>query len=117
MNKIIVAGGRDFNNYSLLERTLDSVLIRDQLEIVSGTARRADRLGEKYAEEHNIPVKRFPADWDKHGKSAGYKRNEEMAEYGDALVAFWNGQSRGTKHMIELAKKYNLKIRVIHFST
>ena len=57
----------------------------------------------------------FPADWDKHGKSAGYKRNLEMAENADALIAFWDGESRGTKHMIDIAKEKNLLTRIIRY--
>ena len=58
---------------------------------------------------------RFPADWDKYGKAAGYKRNGEMARNADALIAFWDGKSRGTKHMIDLAKKYDLQARVVMY--
>jgi hypothetical protein len=83
-------------------------------EVVSGTARGADRTGEQWASENNVPVKRFPADWDKHGKRAGYLRNADMAEYAEALVAFWDGQSRGTKHMIDLAEKAGLRVSVVH---
>ena len=54
----------------------------------------------------------FPADWDKYGKAAGFIRNEQMAQNADALVVFWDGKSRGTKNMIELAAKYKLKVRI-----
>jgi len=67
----------------------------------------------KYANERGYPIKQFPADWNKYGKSAGYKRNEEMAKYADALIAFWDGKSKGTKHMIDLAKRYGLKVKVV----
>ena len=67
--------------------------------------RLADTLGKRYAEEHDIPVMSFPADWNKYKKAAGYIRNQEMAQHADALVAFWDGQSRGTKNMIEIAEK------------
>lgn len=111
--KIIIAGGRDFNDYETLKRFCNHVLVNTpEFEIVSGTASGADTLGEKYASEVNKPIKRFPADWDKHGKSAGYKRNLEMADYADALIAFWDGQSKGTKHMIDIAKKKGLRIKV-----
>lgn len=58
----------------------------------------------------------FKADWDKHGKAAGFKRNTEMAKYADALIAFWDGKSKGTKHMIDTAKSHNLKVRVIAYN-
>ena len=70
----------------------------------------------KYANERGYPIKQFPADWNKYGKSAGYKRNEEMAKYADALIAFWDGKSKGTKHMIDLAKRYGLKVKVVIFN-
>ena len=69
-------------------------------------------FSKKYAQEKGYEIHRFPADWDSFGKSAGYIRNEQMAQNADALVAFWDGQSRGTKHMIDLAHKYRLLVRV-----
>jgi hypothetical protein len=89
--------------------------IKDEIVIISGAARGADRLGEKYAKERGYKVIRVPADWNRYGKSAGYIRNKEMAESSDALVAFWDGKSKGTKNMIDLAKEYGLKVRVIMF--
>ena len=117
MFKVIVAGGRDFNNYELLKNKLDILLsnISDEIIIVSGKARGADSLGERYALEKGYRIAEFPAQWDKFGKRAGYIRNEEMARYSDACVCFWDGQSKGTKHMIDLSKKYNLKLRVIEY--
>ena len=115
--KVIIAGSRDFDDYELLRKYCDFYLqSQTEIEIVSGTARGADQLGERYAKERGYPVKQFPADWDKHGRSAGYIRNEEMAKYGDALIAFWNGMSKGTEHMINLAKQYNLKIRICNYT-
>ena len=111
--KTIVAGGRDFRDYALLIKELNK--LEKIKEIVSGTARGADKLGERYAINNNIPVKQFPANWDKHGKSAGYKRNEKMAKYAKRLVAFWDGKSRGTKHMIDIARKQGLKVIVVRY--
>lgn len=117
--KVIIAGGRYFNDAGLMKLKCDKILapyLTDpDLEIVSGKARGADSLGEAYAKDNNIKIAEFPADWDKHGKAAGYIRNEEMAKYADALIAFWDGKSRGTKHMIDLAKKHRLKVRVIKY--
>lgn len=114
--KLIIAGTRTFDNYKLLkESVLKNVNISDIEEIVSGTAKGADSLGELFAFENDIPVKRFPANWDKYGKSAGYRRNVEMAEYGDTLIAFWDGVSKGTLHMINIAKNKNLKVFVIKY--
>lgn len=118
--KLIIAGSRCFANYTLLNETLTKLLanytdLPQQIEVVSGHALGADRLGEIWAERHNVKVVSFPAKWQLHGKRAGYLRNIEMAEYADALVAFWDGQSKGTKHMIDIAKSKNLQVRVIMF--
>lgn len=117
--RVIVAGSRDFRDYSLLMEKLDGLLSRKEgvydIVIVSGTARGADQFGERYAKSRGYKVERFPADWDRHGKAAGYIRNEAMAMHSDALVAFWNGKSAGTGHMIDLAKKHNLQIRVVRY--
>jgi len=114
--KVIIAGGRNFNDYEKLCQFCDKVLSKQtKVEIVSGTANGADKQGEKYARDKGYPIKQFPADWNKYGKSAGYKRNAQMSDYADALIAFWDGNSKGTKHMIELAKRANLKVRVSYF--
>jgi len=115
--RLIVAGGREFNDYELLKEKLDNLLINntDDVEIVSGKARGADSLGEKYAKEKGYTVKEFPAKWNEYGKRAGYLRNEEMALYATHCVCFWDGESKGTKHMIDLAKKSNLNLRVVSY--
>lgn len=77
-------------------------------EIVSGTARGVDQAGEAFAAYAHIPVKRFPADWDTFGKSAGFIRNGEMADYATHCLLFWDGTSRGTKHMKDIAERKNL---------
>jgi hypothetical protein len=116
MFKVIVAGGRDFTDYAILSSTLQHLLSgKRDVEIVSGVARGADSLAVKFAVDRNIPVKRFPADWDNHGNSAGYKRNVEMAKYADVCVCFWDGKSKGTADMIRVAKFYRLALRVIKY--
>jgi len=126
--RVIIAGSRDFNNYNLLRfKCLDIFRSlkakgyntkRGNVEIISGTARGADKLGERFSKEFGLKLKRFSADWSL-GKRAGYLRNKEMARYASedkelgALIAFWNGKSKGTRHMINLAKKYNLTVFVI----
>ena len=115
--KVIIAGGRGFDDYDLLCRKADVFLSRqDEVEIVSGTAKGADKLGEKYATERGCPIKTFPADWGTHGNKAGYLRNEDMAIYADALIAFWDEQSKGTKHMIDIAELHKLKVRIVRYS-
>lgn len=114
MFRVIIAGSRDFDDYDLVVSTMDNLLqnITDPVTIVCGMARGADTLGEKYAISRGYEVAYFPAEWNKYGRAAGYKRNEQMAQNADALVAFRDGSSRGTKHMIDLAHKYNLLVRV-----
>ncbi len=126
--KVIIAGSRSFNDYKKLSDFCDSVLINQtDIEIVSGTADGADKLGERYAKEKGYKLKEFPARWndldtvpcfvkyDKNGQPynvlAGLNRNEEMAKYSDALIIFWNGKSSGSKNMIETATKSKLKIK------
>ena len=116
--KVIIAGGRDFDNLELMTKKMDFFLLESKnldLEIVSGTAKGADSLGEAYANLRKYKVKQFPADWNKFGKGAGFKRNTEMAEYADALIAFWDGKSRGTMHMINIAKKKGLQVKVVEY--
>lgn len=112
--KVIVAGGRDFSDYQLLCRKLDAILSQQNaVQIVCGEARGADSLGRKYAEERGYTILSFPADWNRYGRSAGFRRNEQMAQVADALVAFWDGQSKGTANMIELMK--NKPTRVVRY--
>lgn len=118
--KVIIAGGREFKDYKLLKEKCDYYLSDAvkkgyEIEIVSGTARGADKLGERYAKEKGYKIAYFPADWKKHKKSAGYKRNEQMAIYADALLAFWDKKSAGTRHMINLAESHKLHTRVINY--
>jgi len=117
MYKVIIAGGREFDNYETLSSVCDEFLKdKKDVQIISGTARGADSLGEKYAIERRYSLVKVPAKWDKYGKSAGYKRNEEMAQMADCLIAFWDGKSKGTGHMIKLSKKYNLKTKVVNYT-
>jgi hypothetical protein len=115
--KLIIAGSRNFTDYKKLAEACDQ-LLQDQtnIEIVSGAYYRgADKLGMKYAKERNYKLTEFPADWNRYGRAAGPKRNEQMAKYADALMAFWDGKSRGTKHMIDMANNTGLKIRIISY--
>jgi hypothetical protein len=114
--KVIIAGSRNFDDYLMLKLTLDCMAeIYDDIEIISGGARGADKLGEQWAKENSRKIHTFIPDWDGLGKSAGYRRNEDMAKFGDAAVCFWDGVSRGTEHMINLAKKHKLKLKVVRY--
>lgn len=106
--KIAVVGSRTFNDYKLLRSTLNKY---DHIElIVSGGAKGADSLAEKYARENGIETLIFKPDWDKNGKAAGYIRNVDIIKNCDLVIAFWDGKSKGTKHSIDLAKNGNKKI-------
>jgi hypothetical protein len=115
--RVIVAGGREFCDYVLLRDTLDRILPHKtkKVVIISGCARGADTLGERYAGERGLECRKFPAQWDLYGKSAGYKRNAQMAENADACVCFWGGSSSGTQHMINIATDKGLQVRVINY--
>lgn len=78
-------------------------------------ARGADSLGAQWALANNIDLIRMPADWDRFGKSAGYRRNEEMAKIANAVITFWDGVSRGTKHMIDIATQHRLPLAIVKY--
>lgn len=119
MFKVIIAGGRDFGDFELLTTRCDlylqDVVAKTKVEVVCGQAKGADALGKQYAQMRGYPVKSFPADWNLHGKAAGPIRNEQMAKYANALIAFWDGESRGTKNMIDLAHANGLVVRVVRY--
>lgn len=134
--KIIIAGSRSITDWNFVHECIEDTILKLHFErfstikiasqkellkrinegvkiiteVISGGANGVDKLGEKWAKEQNIPIKRFPANWDKYGRKAGYLRNVEMAEYSDALIAVYDGKSKGTKHMIDIAKKKRLKV-------
>jgi hypothetical protein len=110
--RVLVCGSRHFKNAELMEDVLKQWDIR---EIIEGEARGADTLAREYAEGHGIPVRAFPALWDKHGRAAGPIRNAQMLAEGnpDLVVAFLAPNSRGTKHMIEIAQKAGVEVHVV----
>ncbi len=114
--RIVIAGCRDYNNYSEAKDFIDSCLtnIRTQhtLIIVSGGCSGADMLGEKYANENGFKIERHNANWSEFGRSAGPIRNKKMATISDYVICFWDGKSKGTKSMIEFAKQLEKPIRV-----
>lgn len=123
--RLLICGGRDFDNYNMLDFSIDKILAQnklsyDQIEVVSGHADGADTLGELYAKKHNINLKTFPADWSNYGRAAGPIRNKQMIDYiknGPAVVAaFVSPKSIGTKNTIALAKQENIKTYEIAYS-
>ncbi len=119
--RVIVAGNRDFNEKALFNNTMTWLLSPDEtsqyIEVVSGHCEGADAMGEEFAKHFGLMLKVFPADWDKYGKYAGPRRNKEMAEYASKengiLIAFWDGESRGTRNMIDEALNHKLDVHVI----
>lgn len=117
--RVIVAGGRDFKDYNLLERKLDKLLENKKethtIIIVSGKAEGADTLGERYAKRKGYLIQNCPADWKSYGNSAGIRRNADMANMSQACVCFWDGTSHGTKAMIDLATDKGLRLSVVNY--
>jgi hypothetical protein len=112
--KIIVAGSRDIEDYGVVEEAiLHSGWIDKETEIVSGMARGVDMLGVRFAKDRGLPLHKFPANWNKYGKTAGMIRNKDMADFADALVAVWDGRSHGTKGMIDIARSKGLKVFIV----
>lgn len=107
--KTIIAGSRTITDMEILKEAIQNSGF-NITEVVSGHANGVDKLGEQWAKENIIPLVIVPAQWEKFGKSAGYRRNIEMAEHADALIALWDGKSRGTKHMIDIAKNKRLQV-------
>jgi hypothetical protein len=132
--KVIIAGSRKFDNYELLKLKMDEFLKnqKNDVTIISGNAKGADRLGEKYARSRGFKLEKYIPNWDDvdgkpdrevgenpdgslYWKYAGYERNKDMVNDADALVAFWDKVSRGTKHIIDYAKQKELAIRIVYF--
>lgn len=111
--KTIVAGTRGVSALSVVEAAI-ALSDFEITELVSGGCRGVDQLAEMWAVASNIPIKRFPADWKSYGKAAGPIRNQQMAEYGDALIAVWDGASKGTADMIRRAKAKGLRCYVLN---
>lgn len=121
MVRVIIAGSRDFYSPGIFNNVMTEILSDipvDELEIISGGCRGADAMGEEYAKEWGIKCTVFRADWDKYGIAAGPIRNEQMAKYTTEsdrgmLIAFPVGISKGTRNMIDLAKRYGLEVHVV----
>ncbi len=112
--KLAIIGSRTFNNYEILKEEVSKFVNPNEISlIVSGGAKGADTLGERYAKEHNIDTKIFLADWNKYGKSAGFIRNHDIIKNCDSVIAFWDGKSKGTAHSLNIATKNNKNIKII----
>lgn len=116
VKRIVVAGCRDYDNYEEAKEFIDTCISdiaqNNTVIFVSGTCRGADMLGEKYADEHGFEIERYPAQWDLYGRAAGPMRNRKMAEASDLVICFWDGQSRGTRTMIQYAEQLGKTVKV-----
>ena len=111
--RTIIAGGRDITNYSLLQIAVGKIPWEISL-VISGGATGVDSLGERWANENNIPIERYPAKWEEYGKAAGPIRNVQMAKNAEAALIIWDGVSKGTKNMIQEAKSHGLEVMVLN---
>lgn len=107
--KTIIAGSRSITDYEIVKKAIETSGFTIST-VVSGTANGVDKLGEQYAKEKHIKIKKFPADWNTYGKRAGYLRNVQMAEYADACIIVWDGESKGSLHMYNIAMEKGLKV-------
>lgn len=120
--KVIVAGGRDFTDYEFMRESLGNLLWMEdfcgdsEIKIISGMADGVDTLAIRFADEFELTRILFPANWKQHHRMAGFLRNEDMMEVATHLVAFWDGKSKGTQHIIELAKKKCIPYRIFMYN-
>ena len=123
-HRVIICGGRTELDYQVASGNIREIFTQLQIEtaeIISGGARGADKVGELFAEENGIPLKRFLPDWGRYGRGAGLKRNLQMLEYAmgsenPIVIAFWNGESKGTGFTVENARQRNIPVYVIDCS-
>ena len=120
-SRVIIAGGRDFNDYEYMSTKLNE-LFKDQnlfnnkaIKVISGMAKGADTLGIQYADEHKLTKILFPANWKEYPRIAGFLRNNDMLSIATHLIAFWNGESSGTKHMIEIAQEKGIPTWILKY--
>lgn len=112
--KVGVVGSRGFNNYDMVRKELNQ--LSDVIDlIVSGGAKGADSLGEKWAIENGKQTLIFKPDWAKYGKRAGFLRNEDIVKNSDYVIAFWDGVSPGTKNSINLCEKFNIPVKIVNY--
>lgn len=115
--RLIIAGTRTFTDYELLRLEVIRFLEGQVPDLViTGGARGADALGHQFAKAMEFKCIVMQADWDAYGKAAGYKRNIRMAQAATHCICFWDGKSRGTKNMIQLAKKHRLQLKVVQYA-
>ena len=120
-SRVIIAGGRDFDNYEYMCEILNDFFYNStnfekrDIKIISGMAKGADTLAIHYADEHKLTKILFPANWKLYPRAAGFLRNEDMLSIATHLIAFWDGKSRGTKHIIDIAQEKGIPIWVFNY--
>lgn len=113
--KLAIIGSRVFRERELLVKTIDKFREDyDVIEIISGGAQGADKLGEEYGISHNIKTTIFPANWGKYGRGAGFRRNYDIIKACDIVIAFWDGKSAGTQHSIKIAREQGKTVIIVH---
>ena len=114
--RLAVIGSRDFKDFDLLVKSIEEFCAEDPPTlIVSGGAKGADSLAERYAGERGIETQIFLPDWQKFGRSAGFRRNQDIVDSSDVCIAFWDGSSKGTLSSIEMAKKREIPLKIVRF--
>lgn len=114
--RLAIVGGRDFQDYELLKRSIDELCkLHEVVTIVSGGATGADTLGERYAKEKGLNTIIHKPEWDRYGRSAGFRRNRLIVKDSDVVAAFWDGASRGTKSTIDLAEEAGLELHIFNY--
>ena len=115
--RIVIGGCRNYNDYTLFSEYVKSCLsefISDNVTIISGHCSGVDCMAERYAKENGLKCLVYPADWGKYGRAAGPIRNKALVENSDAIIAFWDGKSKGTKNLIDIAARQSKRIWVCH---
>ena len=107
----IIAGSRTYNDFHTLLKAIENCPWKIT-KVISGRARGVDQMGERWADYKDLPCDKYKAEWDKYGKRAGYLRNEVMADQAEALIALWDYQSKGTRNMIDIARRKGLEVFV-----
>ncbi|MFZ4454618.1 MAG: SLOG family protein [Bacteroidales bacterium] len=120
--KIAIIGSRSFSDYQELENKVQKFLaewnceLNSSVEIVSGGAAGADSLGAIFAKNHQLEMTSILPNWKKYGRGAGIVRNREIAETADAVIAFWDGTSKGTKSTIDFFRDQKKRIKIVRFA-
>ena len=115
--QLLIAGGRDFDDYELLCSVVDRYRGEHRVKrIVSGGAGGADRLGERYAKRHHLPILRIKPEWDRHGRAAGILRNQDLVDAADHVICFWDEKSKGTQDTIKKTRRANKSLEIVVYS-